>query len=261
MGLGDTLDERAAQLAEHFAVALPSGQGPFPVVVMLHGCGGVRPFMNEVAEAAVKAGAASIIVDSFAPRRISRVAAFATVCTGLQLRGGERAGDLYAALHWAREQPWADPQRLVAAGWSHGGWTVLDALALAPGPEMARFTGIAHLPAEPLTGLVGAFLVYPYAGIASLVGRRAWRLAPRAVAILAGRDHVVGVGTPRAALERQRRRGAPLEIVTFDTVTHAFEDAVAEDLRVRYDPAAAARERRMLAELVASVSAPPPPAR
>ena len=37
-------------------------------------------------------------------------------------------------------------------GWSHGGWTIMDALALRPGAEMARATRIDDLPAEPLEG-------------------------------------------------------------------------------------------------------------
>jgi dienelactone hydrolase len=220
---------------------------------MLHGCGGPRPFMRDVADAVVGAGAAAIHVDSFTPRSISRVAAFATVCTGARLRGRERAGDLFAAFAWARAQAWADPHRIIAAGWSHGGWTILDALALQPGAEMARATGLAGLPAEPLQDLAGAMLVYPYAGAASYVGRRDWRIAPPSIAILPGRDSIVGVDAPRAAIERQRLRGAPIELHHFDDATHAFEDAHAEDPRVRYNPAATAREHELLKALIASL--------
>ena len=233
-------------------VSRPAGDGPFPTVLMLHGCGGHRPFQDDAAEQVVRAGAAAVQIDSFAPRRISRVAAIATVCTGAQLRGRERAADLYAAFAWAKAQSWVDKKRVLAAGWSHGAWTIIDSLALRAGEEMRRATGIEDLPAEPLEGLAGAFIVYPYAGVASLAGRRDWRIAPRSVAILAGRDHIVGVATPRAALERQRARGAPLEIVHFPTATHAFEDAEAEDPRIRHDPELAARAYGMLCALVAS---------
>ncbi len=250
----ETVARRIERLQPHFTVTRPDGAGPFPVVIMLHGCGGPRPFTEGMARVAAEAGAAVIQVDSFAPRRISRVAAFATVCTGAQLQGRERAGDLYAAIAWARAQSWAAPDRIVAMGWSHGGWTIMDALALRSGAEMARATGIDDLPAEPLEGLAGTMIVYPYASVGSYAGRRDWRMAPRSVAVLCGRDYIVG--TPRGPLERQRARGAPIDIHFFEDCTHAFEDEFAEDPRVRYNPAATQREYTLLRELIGSLTSP-----
>jgi dienelactone hydrolase len=245
----ETLQHRIAQLEPHFTVSRPEGEGPFPVLIMLHGCGGPRPFLDDVAQVAVRAGAAVISVDSFAHRHISRIAAFATVCTGARLQGSERAGDLYAALAWARAQPWADARRVAAIGWSHGGWTIMDALALHSGAEMARATGISDLPDEPLEGLEAAMLVYPYTGVGTLCGRRDWRFAPRQIiAIIAQRDYIVG--SSRAALERQRSHGAPMQILLFENATHAFEDEFAEDPRVRYNPQATAREHATLREMI-----------
>ncbi len=244
----ETLQQRIARLEPHFTVSRPGGEGPFPVVLMLHGCGGQRPFQDEIAEVVVRAGAVAVQVDSYAHRRIGRIAAFATVCTGAQLWGRERAGDLYAAMAWARAQSWADRERIVAIGWSHGGWTILDALALRAGAEMERATGLRGLPAEPLEGLAGAMLVYPYTGIGAWVGKRDWRINPRSVAIVAQHDYIVGPS--RTTLERQRDRGAPLEVIVFDNATHAFEDAQAEDPRVRYNPAAAAREHALRTALI-----------
>jgi dienelactone hydrolase len=249
----ETLQQRITRLEPHFTVARPDASGRAPVVIMLHGCGGPRPFTEGMARVATEAGAAAILVDSFAPRRISRVAAIATVCTGAQLQGRERAGDLYAAIAWARTQSWADPERIVAMGWSHGGWTIMDALALRSGAEMARATRIDDLPAEPLEGLAGTLIVDPYASVGSYAGRRDWRLAPRSIAVLCGRDYIVG--TPRGPLERQRARGAPIDIHFFEDATHAFEDEFAEDPRVRYNPAATQREYALLRNMIASLNA------
>lgn len=244
----ETLEQRIERLAPHFAVTRPEGVGPFPVLFTLHGCGGQRLFQNDVADAAVRAGAAVVQIDSYAPRRISRAAAIATVCTGMRLHGRERAGDLYAAMEWARRQGWADGARFAAIGWSHGGWTVMDALALRR-DEMERATGLSGLAAEPLAGLAGAMLVYPYASVGSYAGRRPWRFMPkRTLAIVAERDYIVG--PTRGALERQRAHGAEMEIVVFEGATHAFEDDRAEDPRVRYDPAATQREHALLRELL-----------
>ncbi|MBY0563978.1 MAG: dienelactone hydrolase family protein [Hyphomonadaceae bacterium] len=247
----ETLDLRIAQLAPHFTVTKPPGAGLFPVLFMLHGCGGPRPFLREMTKVALAAGAAVVVIDSFAPRRISRVAAFATVCTGMRLRGRERAGDLYAALAWARTQSWADVARFAAIGWSHGSWTIMDALALRAGAEIERATGLSGLPAEPLDGLAATLLVYPYAGPGSLTGQRDWRIQPASTAIIAGRDYIVG--DTRGALQRQRARGAPIEILVFEAVTHAFEDREAEDPRVRYNESATRREHDLLQAMIAGL--------
>jgi dienelactone hydrolase len=244
----ETLQDRVELLAPHFDVTRPEGDGPFPVLIMLHGCGGPRQFTDHTAEAAIRAGAAVINVDSYRPRRISRVAALATVCTGARLQGRERAGDLYAAMAWARQQSWVDGSRVAAIGWSHGAWTIMDALALRSGAEMRRATGLEDLPDEPLEGLSAALIVYPYTGIGSFAGRREWRLAPRSTAIIAQHDYIVG--QTRGALERQRQRSPTLDLVLFEGATHAFEDAQASDPRVRYNPASTAREHGMIRDMI-----------
>jgi len=247
----ESLDQRIERLEPHWRLTRPDREGRVPVVVMLHGCGGPRPFIDDMANVVAESGAAAIQIDSFAPRRISRVAAFATVCTGATLRGGERAGDLYAAIAWARRQSWVDPERIIAIGWSHGSWTIMDALSLRSGAEMERYTGLTGLSAEPLQGLAATLLVYPYTGIGSFVGKREWRMAPESAAIIAQHDFIVG--ETRSAITRQRDRGAPIEIHLFEGATHAFEDAHAEDPRVRYNPAATAREHQMLRDMIGAL--------
>jgi dienelactone hydrolase len=245
----ETLEQRIARLEPHYLVRRPEAASALtPVVIMLHGCGGPRPFINEMAATAAAAGATAVAVDSFAPRRISRVAAIATVCTGARLQGRERAGDLYATVAWARRQSWADRGRIAVIGWSHGGWTIMDALSLRTGEEMRRATGLNDLEGEPLEGLAATMIVYPYTGVGTYTGRRDWRLSPRSTAIIAERDYIVG--SSRAALERQRARGTPMDIVLFENATHAFEDQHAEDPRVRYSPAATAREHDLLRAMI-----------
>ncbi len=245
----ETVDQRIARLEPHYIVRHPANtDARTPVVIMLHGCGGPRPFIEDMADAAAAAGATAIVVDSFAPRRISRMQAYATVCTGARLQGRERAGDLYATLAWARRQEWADQNRISVIGWSHGGWTIMDSLALRSGEEMRRATGLEDLGSEPLEGLAATMIVYPYAGVGTYTGHRDWRIAPRSTAIIAERDYIVG--STRAALERQRARGAPMEILLFENATHAFEDDQAQDFRVRYSSTATARERELLREMI-----------
>ncbi len=240
-----TLAERAEVLLSAAVVLRPEGDGPFPVALQMHGCGGCKPFQRTYAESLVEAGAAAVIIDSFAPRGIGTVEAYATVCTALQLRGAERAGDLFALYAWVRRQPWADPSRIVAAGWSHGGWTVMDALALRSN-DIEEATGLTDAPAEPLEGLAGAFLVYPYCGMVSLSDRRGWRFAPPTTAIVAGRDRIVGTQHPIAVMDRLNAGGAAIDVRLFPEATHSFDEPEAADLRVRFSPERAAEARALL---------------
>ena len=114
------LDAHAALLAEHLTLVKPDGPGPFPVVLQMHGCGGIQPMQLRYAEAARGAGFAAVVVDSLGPRGIGRREAQLTVCTGARLRGAERAVDLLAMLSWVKAQPWATADNVAAAGWSHG---------------------------------------------------------------------------------------------------------------------------------------------
>lgn len=233
MAVTKTLAAHAAMLQPGLTVKTPSGPGPFPVAIQMHGCAGSQPFQQRYAEDAVRAGAAVVIVDSLKPRGMSRLDGSLFVCSGMTLRGAQRAADLYAVLHWLKSQPWADSRRAFAAGWSHGGWTIMD--AMAQGDAAARMTGLTDAGPGLLQAVRGTLLVYPYAAYPSLTSSRGWGQARPAVhAILGGRDAVVGDRYPRKALERLQRDGLAVDTLHFPDATHAFDDDAANDPRTRY---------------------------
>ena len=220
-------------------VLLPDGAGPFPVVVQMHGCGGVLPMQRRYAEAARDAGVAVVILDSLAPRGIRRPGALLTVCTGLRLRGAERAEDLRMVLDWIVAQPWADAGRVAAAGWSHGAWSVMEALAADDG-----HAGVARLKL--------AVLVYPYAGPLARTAKNGWgRNRPAVLACLAGRDTVVGRLAPRRAITRLQDDGLDVELVELADATHSFDDDQANDPRFVHRPDLAALMRKRYAAALA----------
>jgi dienelactone hydrolase len=220
------LDAHAAFLLPHASVVRPEGEGSFPVVVQMHGCGGIRRMQQRYAETARQAGFAAVIVDSLGPRRIGRKAAQLTVCTGLRLRGAERARDLLAILHWLKSQPWADTGRLAAAGWSHGGWSIMEAMC-----------GAGRLPAAAglLEGVKVVVLYYPYAGPPAQTCRVGWGAQrPQVFAYIGGRDAVVGEAAPRRALDRLGRDGLAVQVLRMGDATHCFDDDEADDPRSVY---------------------------
>ncbi len=242
-----TLAGRAALLAPSLRVFKPAGDGPHPVVLLLHGCGGVQPFLQTYIDAALAAGVAAVIIDSYTPRRISRRMASLTICTGTRFRGAERAGDLFAVLHWLKNEPWADATRCAAVGWSHGSWTIMDALAL--GTAVPRATGLPDAHMSQLAALKTVVLIYPYSAFPSLTSSRGWSGASPAVwSILGGKDAVVGERFPRRAFERLKRDGLEVDTLYFPDATHAFEDDKANDPRSRYRPDLADQARAYFAK-------------
>jgi len=163
------VEERRAQAAQGvLPVTLyrPAGAGPFPFVVLLHGCGGlthqaswtqwVRPW----ADLFRAHGIGTAVVDSFGPRGVDQV------CTGdVAAWAVRRADDAYSVRAWLAAQPDVDAQHIAVMGMSNGGRTVLAALrttlrrpapfaagvALYPGCQ----TDVSSTFAAPLLVLIG----------------------------------------------------------------------------------------------------------
>lgn len=245
----ESLADLEARLEPYIQVLKPEGTGPFPVVVQMHGCGGVMPMQVQYAEAARAAGIAVVILDPLAPRGLTRREAQLTVCTGLKLRGAERAADLLAALRWLERQPWADPQRVAAAGWSHGGWSIMEALASGPAEGSDTDARVAALKL--------VVLIYPYAGPLARTRRYGWGdVQPKVFACLAGRDAVVGRVAPRRTLERLQADGLDVRILELSDATHSFDEDQASDPRTVYRPDLAEQVRGIYAQALAEALAP-----
>jgi dienelactone hydrolase len=218
----ETCPERAQRLLEHATVVRPDRAGPMPLMVLLHGCGSARGPQESYVAALVAVGIACVIVDSYAPRQISRTEAVTRVCSGTMLWGRERAGDFVALLAWARGQDWVDATRLGGLGWSHGGWTIMDALAL--GKEVGRRADLTDLDDDPLAGLAHVSLIYPWCGPGTHTFLRGWAKAIDGAMILASRDSVAGTRLPKLALNRARRSGAQIDLHEIAGATHSFDE-------------------------------------
>ncbi|MGJ3231862.1 MAG: dienelactone hydrolase family protein [Oceanicaulis sp.] len=232
------------RLEGHMDVRLPAGaQGPVPAVVMLSGCGGVRPFLDDYTETAHEAGWAAVIVDSHAARGIGRLGARLGVCTGLRMRGQDRAADVFDALERLRADSRIDADRMALIGWSHGGWTILDAMAVAEAGEAPG--------AAPLAGVATAFLVYPYCG-AIIEADTAPIGDPFPVTLLlVGKDRIADPDDCRRLAERRTAEGSRIDILFEPDLTHAFDDLEQPwDPRMEPSEAGAARTRARFADIL-----------
>ncbi|GJL97029.1 MAG: hypothetical protein DHS20C06_08460 [Hyphobacterium sp.] len=241
-----TLAEHMDLIAPSVTVMLPEDLStPVPAIIFFHGCGGQRPMHIDHAESISEAGYGVLVVDSFAPRGIGRVEAMTQVCSALRLWGQERAADVFAAIEIARRTPEIDHNRLILAGWSHGGWTLLDAMSFVSDETRPPTLTTGDI---NLDGVVRVVPIYPYCGFPARASGHIGPGLPAIEMILAERDMVA----PNADCERLARQaaiaGAEIDYSIWTGVTHAFDDtdAPALDPRMDYDADAAARLRDQL---------------
>jgi dienelactone hydrolase len=258
----DTLATRWARLEPHVTVVGPDDALPRPTALLFHGCGGIRGHLPRYAEIARTQGWRACIVDSYAPRGWSRQFAMATVCTGVLLRGWERAGDILAALDGVSRRADVDASTVLLGGWSHGGWGIME--AMSADRDRPGALGLADAGAVSLVGVKAAFLAYPYVGVAALNRMRPWRHCPKTLAVIAARDHLTTVRNAERVHAMVRNCGAEVETWiaegthSFDEPMTAppmrFDDALSRDALIRFGrlledvaPAAPGRGRRRLA--------------
>src|SRR5215472_8733213 len=96
-----------------------NGGGPFPAVVVLHGCIGTTGHFAGIADRLSSWGYVALAVDSFGPRGIS------SRCGS---GGIEQAFDAYAALRYLSQLDFVDPARVAVLGESLGGYAALYAV-------------------------------------------------------------------------------------------------------------------------------------
>lgn len=222
-----SLDQRIDLIRDNIEVRLPDeGAPPYPVVLQFHGCAGIRPpFQEQWANIANRAGYAAVIVDSNGPRGFSRKKALDVVCGGKALIGQERAGDVVAAIKIAQSDDRLDASHLVLAGWSHGGWSVMDFLTM---------DGKSRTPAG-LTGwngeqaaVDGAILFYPYCGPGALSRFRNWTQAPKTLAFVAGADEMVDAQECLSYFEARQSEDASTNLIFYEDAHHVFDDPFLE---------------------------------
>jgi dienelactone hydrolase len=121
----------------------PAGDGPFPAVIVLHGCGGPDFHHTSWAQTLVGWGYVALVPDSFSSR------GEASICTKvLRIPPPVRVVDVIAAADYLADQPFVAKGRIGVLGFSHGGWTIMKGVQANAGWS-------AH-------GIKGSVAYYPY---------------------------------------------------------------------------------------------------
>src|SRR5882724_2865248 len=229
---------RATQGVLPVRIYRPGGAGPFPYVVLLHGCGGLhheamwREWVEPWTELFRKHGGGTAVADSFGPRGVDQV------CTGnVAAWAVRRADDAYSVRAWLAAQSYVDAKRIAVMGMSSGGRTVLAALRMPPKHPDAFVAGVA---------------LYP--GCQTDVDSRFY--AP--LLVLIGRADTVAPASYCEAMKSAQPvdRGPALDLVLYPRAPHTFDmrlpDRTILGMRLGYDAEAPADACRRVFEFLAA---------
>jgi dienelactone hydrolase len=198
----------------HAQLYKPDGDGPYPVVIALHGCGGlsghsepVLPRYRDWAEQLLKAGSAVLLPDSYGSRELGPQC---RVKERSVLARRERVADIMAARQWLVQQPWAARDRISLLGWANGA----SALLWAVRPQLSSRN------AEPDFRSAVAF--YPDCRISSGLG---WSARVPTLLLIGAKDDVSSPPACRQMIDGAHGRSALARIVVYPGAYHDFDRA------------------------------------
>lgn len=187
----------------------PEGPGPFPAVVLLHGCGGIQRNTAVWRRFFTERGYAVFAVDSFGPRGVKEICHDAGVVTWSM-----RGADAFGALDYLAAQPFVRADSVLVMGFSHGAGIALDAASLRP------LNGKPNERRSDAPRFRAALALYPACGYK--VRQEADYRIPVFIGIGAADDW-----TPAPACETllARHRGAvPMELRLYAGAAHSFDN-------------------------------------
>jgi dienelactone hydrolase len=197
----------------HAQLFKPDGNGPFPVVIALHGCGGlagrseaVQPRYRDWAEQLWKEGKAVLFPDSYGSRELGPQC---RVKERRVLARRERVADILAARQWLMEQPWVAHKRISLMGWANGA----SALLWAVRPQLSS----RHEP-----DFRSAIAFYPDCRLSSGLG---WSARVPTLVLIGGKDDVSSPPACRQMVDGAHGRSALARIVVYPSAYHEFDRA------------------------------------
>jgi dienelactone hydrolase len=184
----------------------PAGTGPFPAVVLMHTCGGVRnAHIKQHAQELLKAGYVVLAVDSFEPRGVQN-------CATRILSGSAGVADAYAALAFLAVKPFVDRDRIYQVGYS---WGAIVSTMLAS-PQSAILAGSSYR----FAATVSNYSSCSYQDKFQLVLRD----SDKPFLMLMGeQDQELSPASCFPLLTEMKAQGSPVEWFVFPGATHSWD--------------------------------------
>jgi len=211
----------------------PATREPSAALVLLHGCTGlgahgrIFPVYRSWARLLAEAGYLTLMVDSAGSRHIGQTC---TASPDRRRMMRARPRDAYAALRYLQTQPSVRPDRIGAVGWSQGGATVLNTIALqspARPPDLKQDfrAAVAFYPGRCSDKMQSRPFVNADPGT--------WTTAVPLLVLLGESDNWTPAAPCTALLTEAKARKAPVEFKLYPGAYHVFD---APNLPVRELP-------------------------
>ena len=198
----------------HAQLYKPDGDGPFPTIIGLHGCGGlsgrsepVLPRYRDWAEQLLKDGHAVLLPDSYGSRELG------PQCRVKEMHikaRRERVGDIAASRAWLMKQSWVARDRVSLIGWANGASALLWAVRPQGGARDAS------------PDFRAAIAFYPDCRISAGLG---WSTRVPTLVLIGGNDDVSSPPACRQMVDGAHRRSALARIVVYPGAYHDFDRA------------------------------------
>ncbi len=208
------VDIPSANLTLHAQLYKPDGDGPFPTVIALHGCGGLAGHSDAVlqrygdwAEELLKTGHAVLLPDSYGSRELGPQC---RVKERHVLARRERVADINAARQWLLEQSWVAHDRISLMGWANGA----SALLWAVRPQLSSHSGAPDFRS--------AIAFYPDCRVSSGLG---WSARVPTLLLIGAKDDVSSPSACRQMVDGARGRSALTRIEVYPGASHDFDRA------------------------------------
>jgi dienelactone hydrolase len=222
----------------------PSGAGPYPVVMLLHGCGGVTPNIPAWAQWLQSEGYAALAVHSFPGRGLRNVCADSS-----PLFPAMRAADVFAAAAKVQAMGIVDRDRLALIGFSHGGSTALAAWRTQP--------------QHPNVTLRAIVAFYP-----GCRHRRPANVGTPLLILIGDKDDWTPAEGCRQLAEAARQASRPVTLIVYPDAAHHFDGAHlkkrtyvsiargGQGATIEYSPAAHADAEKQVKQFLATTMKP-----
>lgn len=120
--------------------------------------------------------------------------------------------DAYGALRYLRGLPGVDGDRVGLMGWSNGGSATLAAMADDKPGDMRKL------------GFRAALSFYPGCGLKKRFQAKGWTPYAPVLVFMGTADEEVSPKLCASFVERSRKLGGPVEMITFEGASHGFDD-------------------------------------
>jgi dienelactone hydrolase len=210
------VDIPAFNLTLHAQLYKPDGDGPFPIVIALHGCGGlagrsepVLPRYRDWAEQLLKTGHAVLLPDSYRSRDLGPQCRVKERERQVLARR-ERVADIAAARQWLLQQPGVARDRISLIGRANGASALLWAIR----PQLSSRNTIPDFRS--------AIAFYPDCRLSAGTG---WSARVPTLLLIGGKDDVSSPPACHQMVDGARGRSAFTRIIVYPDAYHDFDRA------------------------------------